>query len=54
MTAPPEDPRVLEFRLANVNRVIDRALDNKDRQAFFKARGLRMQLLAKLAKLADS
>jgi hypothetical protein len=40
MTAPVEDPRVLEYRLATVNRMIDRALDDKDRKAFAKARGV--------------
>lgn len=54
MTAPVEDLRVLEYRLENVNLLIDRALDNKDRRSFMKARGLRMQLLQKIAKLADN
>lgn len=54
MSTPTEDPRVLEYRLKTVNSMIDRALDRKDRKEFFRARGLRMQLLSKLAKTIQS
>lgn len=54
MSTQVEDARVLEYRLKTVNGMIDAALDRRDRKAFTKARGLRMQLLSKLAKTIQS
>lgn len=55
MTTPVDLERsILEQKLKATNRAIDQALDSGDREAFVRARGLRMQLLSRLAKTHDS
>jgi hypothetical protein len=45
---------ILESKLRSANAEIDKALDAWDRRRFTQARGLRMQLLSRLAKTVDT